>query len=279
MAGRTAASPSGLPANQAAPSAAQQTASGVSMRQRSKAPEQPLQEELERPNERRARSASPPKAVLVRRRQHAGAPASTPAAAGKEPLAAAGPEAQAAGVAAGRSASADAALDADAAAEARKEARRRRFSIYVPPGDGKCTPRRIAFVGRRHTHGCSPLPSLRLACLKFPATSQCAVAARAYSLALFRHWGQGVGRMVLQTIACHASDASGDAEGGARRYMSRHLLLPERREWKAAGVLIYNFAPDGRLRLLLGSGWRAPRSGRVYNRDFWTILGAYRLFL
>lgn len=85
--------------------------------------------------------------------------------------------------------------------------------------------------------------------------------------------------MVPQTAACHVSNAGGDAETGARRYMSRHLLLPERREWKAAGVLIYNFAPDGRLRLLLGSGWRAPRSGRVYNRDFWTILGAYRLLL
>lgn len=178
----------------AAPSAAQQTASSGSMRQRSKALEQPLQEELERPNERRARSASPAKAVLVRRRQHAGAPASTPAAAGTQPLAAATPEAQAAGVAAGSSASADAALDADAAAEARKEARRRRYSIYVPPGDGKVAPRRIAFVGRRHTHGYSPHPSLRLACLKLPVNAQGAAAARACDTCLVPPSGAGCGQ-------------------------------------------------------------------------------------
>jgi len=57
--------------------------------------------------------------------------------------------------------------------------------------------------------------------------------------------------------------------------MASHLLAPDRRDWKAAGVLVYSFTADGRLRLLLGRACRAPRGGyRYYNNDCWTILGA-----
>ena len=56
--------------------------------------------------------------------------------------------------------------------------------------------------------------------------------------------------------------------------MARQLLAVERLHWKAAGVLVYSFCADGRLRLLLGRAWNQPRGSRFSNIDCWTILGA-----
>lgn len=56
--------------------------------------------------------------------------------------------------------------------------------------------------------------------------------------------------------------------------MARQLLAVERLYWKAAGVLVYNFSADGRLRLLLGRSWNPPRGARYANIECWTLLGA-----